>query len=180
MVSPLAEYASATLVWRIPTRDDFVYGYDGAPLVGYSNDHLLNYTVGTELDGITYVVMTAFLKVEKQNRYVNYGVSDSTQVGQKVGGYCVTPPLVDQLIQGEQQADATFWRVTPGQFTLPKSGFPSRIAYELFKERNKDLIAVEGYFIWEQNIPAPFGVEAILGDKLKGRFVNKGEWVADI
>lgn len=181
MTSPLGQYATATLVWSIPTPDYMLLSYDGHPLESYSkNMNLFSYAIDNDENGITNIIMTAFLKAETQNRYQENGVSDNTQVGQKVFGYCVTPPIVDRLIQGGQQAEATFWRVAPGIFTLPRNGFPSKIALELFKVQNENFIALDGFFVWEQNIPQPFGVELILGDKIKGRFISKGEWVSDL
>jgi hypothetical protein len=125
MTSPLGQYATATLVWSIPTPDYMLLSYGGHPLEGYSkNMNLFSYAIDIDESGITNIIMTAFLKAEKQNRYTTSGVSDSTQVGQKVIGYCVTPPIVDALIQGGQQADITFWRVSPGIFVLPKGRVP--------------------------------------------------------
>jgi len=154
--------ATATITFAVPTGNT-------------STNALGSPTVETET-----VVLTAFLKAPKDSAYKQANLSDGEQAGQKVAGYCISPKLMPAGVQPEQAGRCTFWRVGMGDgFALPES-FESVEELEEFEAENSDRVALRGEFFWEVNIPGGFGVEAILGDQLKGRLVLRTVWADGI
>lgn len=163
MTSPLATYATATLVFEQPT---------GALSAG---------ALGTPETATTPLIVVAFLK---QKRADQFSASDPRPDGQDsdatVEGYLITPSLLPAAIKPGQAAACTFWRVGMGNgFVLPSS-FVNQAALTAFEAANAAHIAQQGQFILEANIPGGFGVEAILGDKLRGQFVTRVSWIDEL
>lgn len=126
------------------------------------------------------VVLTAFLKAKRDNRYQAADLSDGQRSDQRIAGYLIAPQLMPQGVQPEQRGRCTFWRVGMGDgFVLPES-FADLAELAAFEAANPDRVALRGDFFWEANIPGPFGVEDILGDALKGRLVLRTVWADGI
>lgn len=154
--------ACCTIVFAVPTGNTTTNAL-GSP------------TVQTEA-----VVLTAFLKPKKDNAYRDAEISDGQQTGQKVAGYLISPSLMPQGVQPEQAGRCTFWRVGMGDgFALP-DGFADVAELAAFEAEHGDRVALRGDFFWEAGIPGPFGVEAILGDRLTGRLVLRTVWADGI
>jgi len=152
--------ATATITFAVPTGNT-------------STNALGSPTVEVEA-----VVLTAFLK--QKPTYNKEPLSDGQQAGVTVAGYLISPRLMPAGIQPEQAGRCTFWRVGMGDgFALPEA-FESVEELEEFEAENSDRVALRGEFFWEANIPGAFGVEAILGDQLKGRLVLRSVWADGI
>lgn len=96
--------------------------------------------------------------------------------GQAKKGRMVAPSAMPPAVQDGQVAEAVFWRIGNG-FELPLDGWASLAAYQAFQAANEAAIAAVGEFVWELTPPGGFGVEAVLGDKIRGRFVARSSWV---
>jgi len=121
------------------------------------------------------VILTAFLKPKTDNAYRQEQGIATGSAGQRVEGYLVYPALMPAEVQAEQAAECTFWRIP--DVAIPLTGFATEAALTTFQTKYSDSIALSGTFYWEANVPGPFGVEQILGDKLKGRFVARSIWL---
>jgi len=97
-----------------------------------------------------------------------------------VKGHLINPPLMPFEIQPQQNGRCSFWRVGMGDgFALPQS-FADLDEYDAFALANSAKLANVGTFTLDNNIPGPFGVEAILGDKLRGTFVAETAWTDEL
>jgi hypothetical protein len=156
-MSAFAAFATCTLLFELPTT---------APA-----NPLGNPTVGT-----TPLIVVAYLKSDRS--YRQQPTPDGQVAGQAVTGRCIAPATMPPGIQAEQVAEATFWRAGLGAaLALPPEGFEELADYQQFLADNADAIALTGEFYWEANLPGGFGVEAVLGDKIRGRFVARSSWV---
>ena len=156
-MSALALAATATLLFRLPA--------------GPVTNPLGNPSVGT-----VPLIMVAYLKSDRS--YRQQPTPDGQVAGQAVTGRCVAPNRMPPGVQAEQVAEAIFWRAGLGQpLVLPPEGFAELADYQQFLADNADAIALTGDFFWEANLPGGFGVEDVLGDRLRGRFVANSSWV---
>jgi hypothetical protein len=158
MASPLAPYGNATLLFQQPT---------GSSSPG---------TFGTPETATTPLICVAFLKPKNTDQFrATDALPDGSQSTKTVEGFLLTPSLMPAGIQPGQVAVCTFWRVGPG-FTL-QTTFADAAALAAYQAANSARIAVQGEFVYELNIPGQFGVEAILGDRLRGEFRINAGWV---
>lgn len=98
----------------------------------------------------------------------------------QVQGYLISPSLMPSEIQPQQTGRCAFWRVGMGDgFVLPTS-FADLAAYDAFVLANAAKMANVGTFTVDANIPGPFGVEAILGDRLNGTFTAETSWTDEL
>lgn len=152
-----APFANATLLFDLP--------------VGDLTAPLGNTATATEL-----LVVVAYLRTD--NSYRQQPTVDGQVAGQAVAGRCISPALMPAGIQAEQVAAAVFWRAGLGaELALPADGFAELADYQQFLEDNATAIAITGEFYWAANLPGGLGVEAVLGDKIRGRFVARSTWV---
>jgi hypothetical protein len=95
-------------------------------------------------------------------------------------GYLINPPLMPFEIQPQQNGRCSFWRVGMGDgFNLPQS-FADLAAYDAFALANASRLSNVGTLTLDNNIPGPFGVEAILGDRIRGTFVAETAWTDEL
>jgi hypothetical protein len=151
--SPLA---NATLVFQVPTGD-------------------LTAPLGQTTSAVTPLVVVAYLRSDRGYRI--QPSADGLVQGQAMTGRAIAPSVIPAAIQAEQRAECVFWRSGLGLLTLPPSGFADVAAYEDFLAAHAESVAIVGEFYWEANIPGSLGVEVVLGDKLRGRFVARSSWV---
>lgn len=156
-MSAFAAFATCTLKFDLPTS---------APA-----NPLGNPAVAT-----TPLIMVAYLRPDRS--YRQQPTPDGQVTGQAVTGRCIAPLRMPVGIQAEQVAEAVFWRSGLGNtLALPPEGFAELADYQQFLLDNDDAIAIAGDFYWESNLPGGFGVEAVLGDKIRGRFEARSSWV---
>jgi len=151
--SPLA---NATLVFQIPTGD-------------------LEEPLGQAGTAVTPLIVVAYLRSDRG--YRAQPSPDGVVQGQAMAGRAVAPSTIPAAIQAEQVAECVFWRSGLGLLALPPTGFATIAAYNAFLSANAGAVALVGEFYWEANIPGSLGVEAVLGDSLRGRFVARSSWV---
>ena len=126
------------------------------------------------------LVVVAFVKAKKDNAYLRPETNDGQLTTQRLEGYMISPQLMPARVQSEQQGRCVFWRVGMGDgFALPDA-FEDASELASFEAENPDKVAIAGDFFWEANMPGPFGVEAILGDRLRGRLVTRTAWADGI
>lgn len=155
-MTAFAAFSTATLLFDLPNTSP--------------SNPLGNPTVDT-----TPLIVVAYLKSDRS--YRQQPTPDGQVAGQAVTGRCIAPAQMPPGIQAEQVAEAVFWRSGLGAVVeLPPEGFEELSDYQQFLEDNTDAIALTGDFYWEATLPGGFGVEAVLGDKIRGRFVARSSW----
>lgn len=155
-MSALAPASNATLLFQVPT------GPNAFPL-------------GDPVVPTAPLIVVAYLRSDRS--YRQQPTPEGQVAGQAVTGRCVAPSLMPPQVQAEQVAEAVFWRAGLGQqLALPTAGFAELADYQQFLEDNAAAIAITGDFYWEANLPGSFGVEGVLGDRIRGRFVARSSW----
>lgn len=154
-MSAFSPLANATLLFDLPTT--------------VPTNPLGNPTVGT-----TPLIVVCYLRSDRS--YRQQPTPEGQVAGQAVTGRCIAPATIPPGVQAEQVATATFWRSGLGLLTLPPAGFEELADYQQYLDDNADAVAITGEFYWEANLPGSLGVEAVLGDKIRGRFVARSSW----
>ena len=155
-MSAFAPFATATLLFQVPTGN-------------------LNNPLGNPTTATTPLIVLAYLRTDRS--YRQQTTPEGQVAGQAVVGRCIAPATMPPTVQAEQVAEAVFWRAGLGAaLALPVEGFATLSSYQSFLTVNADAIAMTGEFYWEGNLPGGFGVEAVLGDKIRGRFVARSSW----
>jgi hypothetical protein len=157
-MSAFAPFATATLTFWIP---------EGTLLT----------PLGNPTTATAPVVLLAYLTADRS--YRAQPQPDGVATGQGMSGRLVAPGALPQSVQDGQAGEVVFWRLGPG-FALPQAGFEELGDYQDFVAENAEAIAATGEFILEVSPPGGFGVEAILGDKIRGRFVARSSWADSI
>jgi hypothetical protein len=157
-MTPFAPFATATLVFWVPVGDILT------PL-------------GNPSTATTPLIVVAYLKAD--SNYRAQAVVDGQASGQTMSGRMVQPAAMPPTVQDGQVAEITFWRIGAG-FELPSLGWESLADYQDYQADNLEAIAAIGEFVWEAIPPGGFGVEAVLGDKIRGKFVARSSWTDSI
>ena len=155
-MSAFAPFATATLLFQVPTGS-------------------LSNPLGDPATATTPLIVVAYLKSDRG--YRQQPTPEGQVAGQAVVGRCIAPTTMPLGVQAEQMAEAVFWRAGLGAtLVLPADGFDELSDYQDFLADNAEAIALTGEFYWEANLPGGFGVEQVLGDRIRGRFVARSSW----
>jgi hypothetical protein len=155
-MSAFAPFATATLLFQVPTGS-------------------LSNPLGDPATATTPLIVVAYLKSDRS--YRQQPTPEGQVAGQAVVGRCIAPTTMPPGVQAEQMAEAVFWRAGLGAtLVLPPEGFDELSDYQDFLADNAEAIAITGEFYWEANLPGGFGVEQVLGDRIRGRFVARSSW----
>lgn len=152
-MTALAQFATSSLVFQVPTGN-------------------LQTPLGNPATATVPLVVVAYLRAGGHG--AQQGI-DGQASGQPVSGRMVYPTALPVGVQDGQVAEATFWRIT-----LPSTGWATLAAYQAFINANLESVAAIGEFVLEATPPSGLGVEAVLGDKIRGRFIARSSWTDSI
>lgn len=120
------------------------------------------------------LLIVAYLR-ESSNSAYQLQALDAGGIGSTaLSGRAVAPDSLPNNLRGGQQAECIIWAVGD-DFQLPV--FESLSEYEQFLLDNQSAINQQGQFFLDAGIRGVFGVEDVLGEKLRGYLQSSTGWV---
>lgn len=120
------------------------------------------------------LLIVAYLR-ESSNSAYQLQALDAGGIGSTaLSGRAIAPDRLPNTLRGGQQAECIIWAVGDA-FELPVFG--SIAEYEQFVLDNQSAINQQGQFFLDAGVRGVFGVEEVLGERLRGYLQSSTGWV---